>query len=623
MSETAAPGGVVQKPRRTLTRAVIRFAGDSGDGMQVTGEQFTTEAAWAGNDISTLPNFPAEIRAPAGTLFGVSSFQLQFGSQRVHTPGDQLDALVAMNPAALKVHQSDLKPGGILIVNTAAFDQRNLDKAGYAKNPLEDPGLGEKYRLYQVDISGMTKKALEDLALNAKEKERCKNFFALGLVSWIYTRPLDPTLDAIKKRFAKNPLFVEANTRALKAGHAFGETAEMFAEHYGVEAAEMPPGLYRSMTGNRALAWGLLAAAERTQIPVVFGAYPITPASSILEELAMHKRFRVRTFQAEDEIAAATSVIGAAFGGAIGITASSGPGIALKGEAIGLAVTAELPIVIFDIQRGGPSTGLPTKTEQADLMQALYGRNSESPVVVIAPCTPGDCFYIAYEAVRIAIKYMVPVMVLSDGYLANGSEPWLIPDVKTLPDIPVKFRTEREGFFPYLRDPATLARPWVRPGTPGLEHRIGGIEKQDVTGNISYDPENHDHMVKTRAEKVRRVAQEIPPTSINGPATGDVLVVGWGGTYGAITAAVEEAQLEGKPVASVHLRHLNPLPPDLGQILRQYRRVLVPEINSGQLVRVLRAEYLVDAVGYNRVSGMPLASQDILEAINQLVEAKQ
>ncbi|HXJ80159.1 MAG TPA: 2-oxoacid:acceptor oxidoreductase subunit alpha [Candidatus Methylomirabilis sp.] len=622
MSETAAPAGVVQKPRRTLTRAVIRFAGDSGDGMQVTGEQFTTEAAWAGNDISTLPNFPAEIRAPAGTLFGVSSFQLQFGSQRVYTPGDQLDALVAMNPAALKVHLPDLKPGGILIVNTAAFDQRNLDKAGYAKNPLEDPGLGEKFRLYQVDISGMTKTALEDLPLNAKEKERCKNFFALGLVSWIYTRPLDPTLDAIRKRFAKNQTFVEANTRVLKAGHAFGETAEMFSEHYGVEAAEMPPGLYRSMTGNRALAWGLLAAAERTNLPVVFGAYPITPASSILEELALHKRFRIRTFQAEDEIAAATSVIGAAFGGAIGVTASSGPGIALKGESIGLAVMAELPIVIFDIQRGGPSTGLPTKTEQADLMQALYGRNSESPIVVLAPCTPGDCFYIAYEAVRIAVKYMVPVMVLSDGYLANGSEPWLIPDPKTLPEIPVKFRTQTEGFFPYLRDPATLARPWVRPGTPGLEHRIGGIEKQDVTGNISYEADNHDHMVRTRAEKVRRVAQEIPPTSINGPVTGEVLVVGWGGTYGAITAAVEEAQMEGKSVASIHLRHLNPLPPDLGQILRQYRRVLVPEINSGQLVRVLRAEYLVDAVNYNRVGGMPLASQDILEAITQLVEAK-
>ncbi len=469
----------------------------------------------------------------------------------------------------------------------------------------------------------MTMKGLEDLPLNAKEKERCKNFFALGLVSWIYTRPLDPTLDAIKKRFAKNQTYVEANIRVLKAGHAFGETAEMFAEHYGVEPAEMAPGIYRSMTGNRALAWGLLAAAQRTQIPIVFGAYPITPASSILEELALHKSFRVRTFQAEDEIAAATSAIGASFGGALGVTASSGPGIALKGEAIGLAVTAELPLVIFDIQRGGPSTGLPTKTEQADLMQALYGRNSESPIVVIAPSTPGDCFFIAYEAVRIAIKYMVPVMVLSDGYLANGSEPWLIPDVTTLPDIPVNFRTDPEGFFPYLRDPATLARPWVRPGTPGLEHRIGGIEKQDVTGNISYEPDNHEHMVLTRAEKVRRVAQEIPPTSINGPATGDVLVVGWGGTYGAITAAVEEAQIEGKGVASVHLRHLNPLPPDLGQILRQYRRVLVPEINSGQLVRVLRAEYLVDAVGYNRVTGMPLASQDILEAINQILEEKR
>jgi 2-oxoglutarate ferredoxin oxidoreductase subunit alpha len=629
MSETVTPAPAVAKPRRTLTRAVIRFAGDSGDGMQVTGEQFTTEAAWAGNDISTLPNFPAEIRAPAGTLFGVSSFQLQFGSQRVYTPGDQLDTLVAMNPAALKVHLADLKPGGILIVNTAAFDQRNLEKAGYPKDekgepksPLNDPGLAEKFRLYQVDISGMTKKCLEDLPLNAKEKERCKNFFALGLVSWIYTRPLDPTLDAIKKRFAKNPTFVEANIRVLKAGHAFGETAEMFSEHYGIEAAEMPPGVYRSMTGNRALAWGLLAAAERTQIPIVFGAYPITPASSILEELALHKRWRVRTFQAEDEIAAVTSAIGASFGGAIGVTASSGPGIALKGEGIGLAVMAELPLVIFDIQRGGPSTGLPTKTEQADLMQALYGRNSESPIVVIAPCTPGDCFYIAYEAVRIAIKYMVPVMVLSDGYLANGSEPWLIPDPKSLPDIPVNFRTEKEGFQAYLRDAATLARPWVRPGTPGLEHRIGGLEKQDGNGNISYEPDNHDHMVRTRAEKVRRVAQEIPATVVNGPESGDVLVVGWGGTYGAITAAVEEAQMEGKSVASAHIRHLNPLPPDLGQILRQYRRVLVPEINSGQLVRVLRAEYLVDAVGFNRVRGMPLASQEILEAIHQLLEAK-
>jgi 2-oxoglutarate ferredoxin oxidoreductase subunit alpha len=619
MSDTMA-AATAAKPRRTLTRAVIRFAGDSGDGMQVTGEQFTTEAAWAGNDVSTLPNFPAEIRAPAGTLFGVSSFQLQFGSQRVYTPGDQLDALVAMNPAALKVHLPDLKPGGLLIVNTAAFEERNLTKAGYATNPLEDGALGEKYRLHLIDISGLTKTSLEDLPLSAKDKERCKNFFALGVVSWVYTRPLDPTLDAIKKRFAKNPTYVEANIRVLKAGHAYGETAEMFAEHYSIEPAEMAAGVYRSMTGNRALAWGLLAAAERTHVPIVFGAYPITPASDILHELAMHKRFRVRTFQAEDEIAAATSAIGASFGGCIGVTASSGPGIALKGEAIGLAVTAELPLVIFDIQRGGPSTGLPTKTEQADLMQALYGRNSESPVVVIAPSTPGDCFFIAYEAIRIAIKYMVPVMVLSDGYLANGSEPWLIPDVKTLPDITVGFRTEVEGFAPYQRDPATLARPWVRPGTPGLEHRIGGIEKQDVTGNISYDPENHDHMVRVRAEKVRRVAQEIPATSINGPQTGDVLVVGWGGTYGAITAAVEEAQADGKAVASVHLRHLNPLPPDLGQILRQYRKVLVPEINSGQLVRVLRAEYLVDAVGFNRVRGLPLQTQEIYEAITELLE---
>jgi 2-oxoglutarate ferredoxin oxidoreductase subunit alpha len=623
MSDAIAPARAEAKPRRTLTRAVIRFAGDSGDGMQVTGEQFTTEAAWAGNDISTLPNFPAEIRAPAGTLFGVSSFQLQFGSQRVYTPGDRLDCLVAMNPAALKVHLSDLKPGGLLIVNTAAFEKRNLDKAGYAANPLDEPALAERYRLHKVDMSGLTHQAIADLKLDTKEKDRTKNFFALGLVSWIYTRPLEPTLDWINKKFAKSAAIAEANTRVLKAGHAFGETAEFFEESYRVEPAEMAPGLYRAMTGNRALAWGLLAAAQRSTLPVVYGAYPITPASSVLEELAMHKRFRVRTIQAEDEIAAATAAIGASFGGAIGVTCSSGPGIALKGEAIGLAVTAELPLVIFNIQRAGPSTGMPTKTEQADLMQALYGRNSESPIVVLAPATPGDCFYIAYEAVRIAVKYMVPVMVLSDGFLANGSEPWLIPDPTTLPPIDVHFRTETEGFFPYLRDPATLARPWVQPGTPGLEHRIGGIEKQDVTGNISYDPENHDHMVRTRAEKVRRVGQEIPPTSINGPATGDLLVVGWGGTYGSITAAVERAQAAGKSVASIHLRHLNPLPPDLGHILREYRKVLVPEINSGQLVRVLRAEYLVDAVGFNRVRGLPLASDEIQDAINQLTGSQK
>jgi 2-oxoglutarate ferredoxin oxidoreductase subunit alpha len=623
MSQTTATVPAPVKPRRILDRAVVRFAGDSGDGMQLTGEQFTTEAAWAGNDIATLPNFPAEIRAPAGTLFGVSSFQLQFGSRRVYTPGDRLDCLVAMNPAALKVHLPDLKEGGLLILNTSAFEKKNLDRAGYVVNPLDDAALAERYRVHKIDITRLTVDALAGLPLNVREKDRCKNFFALGLVSWIYTRPIEPTLDWIKKRFTKNLDVAEANTRALKAGYHFGETAEIFSECYGVEPAEMAPGVYRSMTGNRALAWGILAAAQRTGLPVVYGAYPITPASDVLHELSLHKRFHVRTFQAEDEIAAVGAIIGAAFGGGIGLCATSGPGLALKSEGIALAVMAELPIVVFDIQRGGPSTGLPTKTEQADLMQALYGRNSECPVVVIAPSTPGDCFFVAYEAIRIAIKYMVPVIVLSDGYLANGAEPWLIPDPRNLPEIDVHFRTDAEGFHPYAREEATLARPWVRPGTPGLEHRIGGIEKQHVTGNVSYDPDNHDLMVRLRAEKVRRVAQEIPPTTINGPAGGDLLVVGWGGTYGAITAAVEEAQAAGKSVASIHLRHLSPLPPDLGQILRQYRRVLVPEINSGQLVRVLRAEYLVDAVGFNRVRGVPLATQDILEAVNQLLEGNR
>jgi len=623
MSETMATESATRKLRREIDRAVVRFAGDSGDGMQLTGEQFTTESAWAGNDLATFPNYPAEIRAPAGTLFGVSSFQIQFGSRRVYTPGDRLDCLVVMNPAALKVHLSDLKQGGLLILNTAAFEKRNLDKAGYATNPLDDPALGEHYRLHKVDITRLTKEALEGLPLGAKEKDRCKNFFALGLISWIYTRPIDPTLDWISKRFSKNPDLAEANTRALKAGYHFGETAEIFSECYGIEPAQMAPGVYRSMTGNRALAWGLLAAAERSGLPVVYGAYPITPASDILHELSIHKRFRVRTVQAEDEIAAVGAIIGAAYGGAIGACATSGPGMALKAEGVNLAITAELPIVVFDIQRAGPSTGMPTKTEQADLLMALYGRPSEAPVVILAPMTPGDCFYVAYEAVRIAVKYMVPVVVLSDGYLANGAEPWLIPDPKTLPAISVEFRTEKEGFFPYLRDDATLARPWVRPGTPGLEHRIGGIEKQDITGNVSYAPGNHDHMVRTRAEKIRRVAQEIPPTTINGPAAGDLLVVGWGGTYGAITAAVEEAQSDGKAVASIHLRHLNPLPPDLGQILRQYKRVLVPEVNLGQLVRVLRAEYLVDAVGFNQVRGEPLSTEEIRDAIVQLLEEKR
>ncbi len=623
MSDATASAPAVEKPRRQLDRAVVRFAGDSGDGMQVTGEQFATEAAWAGADLVTLPNFPAEIRAPAGTLFGVSSYQLQFGSRRVYTPGDRLDCLVAMNPAALRVHLADLKEGGLLIVNTASFEQKNLDRAGYTSNPLDDPALEDRYRLHKIDVTRLTMQALEGLSINVKEKERCKNFFALGLVSWIYTRPIEPTLGWIQKRFAKNAEIAEANTRALKAGYHFGETAEIFTECYGIEPAEMPPGLYRSITGNRALAWGILAAAQRTKLPVVYGAYPITPASDILHELSLHKRFGVRTFQAEDEIAAVGAVIGAAFGGAIGVCASSGPGMALKAEGINLAVMAELPIIVFDIQRAGPSTGLPTKTEQADLLMALHGRNSESPVVVLATMTPGDCFFIAYEAIRIAVKYMVPVIVLSDGYLASGAEPWLIPDLKRLPEIPVAFRTSPDGFFPYVRDEATLARPWVRPGTPGLEHRIGGLEKQHITGNVSYDPDNHELMVRLRAEKVRRVAQEIPPTTVSGPAAGDLLVVGWGSTYGTIAAAVEEAQQEGKAVASIHLRHLNPLPPDLGQILRQYERVLVPEINSGQLVRILRAEYLVDAVGFNRVRGLPLPVQEVRETIDQLLQEKK
>ena len=615
MSTGVAQDARSDKKTSELARAVIRFAGDSGDGMQVTGEQFTTESAVAGNDISTLPNFPAEIRAPAGTLFGVSSFQLQFGSQRVHTPGDHLDCLVAMNPAAFKVHLRDLKVGGILLVNSSAFEERNLDKAGYKENPLNDPALAERYRLHQVDMTRLTNQALEGTSLSSKDKSRCKNFFALGLVSWIYTRPLESTVAWVGRRFAKNPSIGEANVVVLKAGHAYGETAEIFEESFTIEPADLPPGLYRAITGNRALAWGLLAAAQRSTLPIVYGAYPITPASSVLEELAQHKRFGIRTIQAEDEIAAVTAAIGASFGGAIGVTCSSGPGICLKGEGIGLAVMAELPLVILDVQRGGPSTGLPTKTEQADLMLALYGRNSDCPIVIIAPSSPGDCFTMAYEAVRIAVKYMVPVMVLSDGYLANGSEPWLIPDVAAMPPIDVEFRTDPEGFFPYMRDPVTMARPWVRPGTPGLQYRIGGIEKEEITGNISYDPENHHRMVQTRAEKVQRVTAEIPPTEINGPESGDVLVVGWGGTSGAIRSAVERAQAEGVNVSAIHIRHMFPLPPDLGAILKRFRKVLVPEINSGQLVRIVRAEYLVDAIGFNKVRGLPLLSDEIHAAI--------
>ena len=615
---TAAP------PRRkeTLESAVIRFAGDSGDGMQITGSQFTNTTALFGNDLATFPDFPAEIRAPAGTLPGVSGFQIHFGARDIFTPGDAVDVLIAMNPAALKVNIADLKKGGILIVNVDNFKETDLKKAQIAVSPLEDRSL-EGYRLFPVELTKLTRAALKELGLDAKSMDRCKNFFALGMCYWLYNRSMEPTDRWLDEKFGSKPVLAEANKLAMKAGYAYCDATEAFQVTYEVPPAKLAPGVYRNLSGNTALAMGFVAAAQKAGLKLFQGSYPITPASDILHELSMYKEFGVVTFQAEDEIAAITSAIGAAYAGSLAITTTSGPGMALEGEAIGLATMVELPLVIADIQRGGPSTGLPTKTEQADLFQALFGRNSEAPVPVVAAASPGDCFWMALEASRIALKYMVPVIVLSDGYLANGAEPWRIPDVSELPKIPVQFRTEAEGFRPYEREPHTLARPWAVPGTPGLEHRIGGLEKQDVTGNISYDPENHDHMVRTRAEKVRRVAQEIPPTAVNGPTEGDVLVVGWGGTYGAITAAVEEAQMEGKGVASVHLRHLNPLPPDLGQILRQYRRVLVPEINSGQLVRILRAEYLVDAVGFNRVSGMPLASQEILGAINQILEEKR
>ena len=607
------------KRREQLDKVVIRFAGDSGDGMQLTGMQFTTESALAGNDIGTLPDFPAEIRAPAGTLAGVSGFQVNFSSLEVYTPGDNPDVLVVMNPAALKVNVGDLKHGGILLADQDGFDAGNLKKAGYASNPLEDGSLSQ-HQVFVVDMTGMTLAALEDLKLSNKVASRCKNFFALGLCSWLYNRPIDPTLKWIQDKFKRTPELVEANARVLKAGYHFGETAELFALQYEVKPARIAPGTYRNLTGNTALALGLVAAAAKAELPLFLGSYPITPASDILHELAQYKNFGVFTFQAEDEIAGVCSALGAAFGGAVGVTTSSGPGIALKQEAINLAVMVELPLVICNVQRGGPSTGLPTKTEQADLYQAIFGRNSDSPLPVLAAATPGDCFSMAYEAVRIAIKYMTPVILLTDGYLANGAEPWLIPRSEELPPIPVSFRTEREGFFPYLRDPETLARPWVRPGTPGLEHRIGGIEKEDVTGNISYAPANHELMTRARARKIAAVVQDVPPTAIRGEEVGDLLVVGWGSTYGAIAAAVDEVRGRGEKVSQVHLRYLNPLPPDLGDILRRFKTVLVPEMNMGQLLTILRATYLVDAIGLNKIQGQPFKVSEIAGKILRLLE---
>jgi len=609
------------KPVEQVHDVVIRFAGDSGDGMQLTGGRFTSETALLGNDLSTLPDFPAEIRAPAGSLPGVSGFQIHFSDEDILTPGDAPDVLVAMNPAALKTNLRDLPKGAVLIVNTDAFTDRNLDKAGYAANPLEDGSLAH-FHVHAVALTTLTQEAVKEAGITKREAERSKNMFALGLMSWLYNRPTEATIGFLERKFAKRPDIAEANVRAFKAGYNYGETSEDFAVSYEVAPARLPPGRYRNITGNQALAAGLVAAGVKSGLPLFLGAYPITPASGILEELARYKQFGVRTFQAEDEIAAAGAALGASFGGSLGVCTSSGPGVVLKMETIGLAVTLELPLLIIDVQRAGPSTGMPTKPEQADLLLVMFGRNAESPVPVVAASTPGGCFHAAIEAARIALKYRTPVFLLSDAYLANGAEPWLIPDPNALKDISTEFadRPNDDGRFqPYLRDPQTLARPWAIPGTPGLEHRIGGLEKQDVTGNVSYDPENHDAMVRLRARKVAGVASDIPELAVDHDPGAKLLVLGWGGTYGPITAAVKRVRADGGKVAQAHLQYLNPLPRNTGEVLRRYERVLLPEMNLGQLLRLVRAEFLVDAVGYNRVRGLPFTSAELADAIEGML----
>jgi len=611
-----------EQPLTELEQVTIRFAGDSGDGIQLTGRQFTVTTAIIGNDLSTLPDFPAEIRAPAGSLPGVSGFQINFSSKDIRTPGDEPNVLVAYNPAALKVNIGDLVEGGYLIVNEDAFTSGNLDKAGYQGNPLEDGSL-TRFRLIKVPLSTLTQNALASTGLGKKDTERCKNFFSLGMMYWLYDRPMEPTLEWIADKFSKNPQIAEANAMALKAGYNFADTTELFGQHFTVKKATLPPGFYRNVTGNEATALGFIAASRLSGLPLFYGSYPITPASDILHELSRHRNFGVKTFQAEDEIAAVAATIGAAYTGAIGLTGTSGPGVALKSEAIGLAVMTELPIIIANVQRGGPSTGLPTKTEQADLLQAMFGRNGECPVAIVAPATPGECFTMAVEAVRIALKHMVPVFYLSDGYLANGAEPWQVPAASDLPKIEVNFAKSipegSEKFMPYARDPQTLARPWAIPGTPGLEHRIGGLEKQDVTGNVSYDPHNHEHMIRTRAEKVERIALDIPDVEILGKPEGKLLVIAWGGTYGAVTSAVEQVQAQGKSVSAIHLRYLNPFPKNLGSILQRFEKVLVPEINMGQLRLLLRAKFLVDAIGLNQMQGKPFKISHIIKKINEVL----
>ncbi|MEK2488433.1 2-oxoacid:acceptor oxidoreductase subunit alpha [Kitasatospora purpeofusca] len=605
------------KPIRRLDRVIIRFAGDSGDGMQLTGDRFTSETASFGNDLSTLPNFPAEIRAPAGTLPGVSSFQLHFADHDILTPGDAPNVLVAMNPAALKANLPDLPRGASIIVNTDEFTKRALAKVGYGADPLGDGSL-EGYHLHKVPLTTLTLEALKESGLARKDAERAKNMFALGMLSWMYHRPTHGTEAFLRTKFAKKPQIAEANISAFRAGWNFGETTETFAVSYEVPPAKLPPGRYRNISGNLALSYGLIAASRRSGLPLYLGSYPITPASDILHELSRHKNFGVRTFQAEDEIAGIGAALGAAFGGALGVTTTSGPGVALKSETIGLAVSLELPLLVVDIQRGGPSTGLPTKTEQADLLQAMFGRNGEAPVPIVAPATPAECFDAALEAARIAVTYRTPVFLLSDGYLANGSEPWRIPEVDELPAIEPDFATgpnrEDGAFWPYLRDPQTLARPWAVPGTPGLEHRIGGIEKQDGTGNISYDPANHDFMVRTRQAKVDGI--EVPDLEVDDPSgEARVLVLGWGSTYGPITAAVRRVRADGGEVAQTHLRNLNPFPANLGTVLRSYDKVIVPEMNLGQLALLLRGTYLVDAQSYNQVRGLPFKAAQLADVL--------
>ena len=609
----------VKKKISEVDQATIRFAGDSGDGMQLTGSQFSDNTAIFGNDLATLPDFPAEIRAPKGSLAGVSSFQLQFSNKDIHTPGDDLDVLVAMNPAGLKVHLGDLKDNGMLIINTANFTPKNIKLAGYEESPL-DGSLLDGYQAIKVDMTKLVATVLEKIELSSKLKARSTNMFALGLLYWLYGRSLDSSVNFIQKKFAKTPDIVEANIKALNAGYYYGETLEVIKTTYRVNKAKFEKGKYRNIMGNNALAFGLLTAAQRSGLDLYYGGYPITPASDILHYLAQYKNFGVKTFQAEDEIAGVVSAIGAAFAGDLAITATSGPGVALKSEALGLAVITELPLVLVNVQRGGPSTGLPTKTEQSDLNQAMYGRNGEAPMVVLAPETPADCFMMAYEACRIALKYMIPVILLSDGYIANGSEPWKIPDVNTLPEMETRILKKKEGFAPFNHGNPDLARPWALPGTPGMEHRIGGLEKWEETGHVSYDPENHQKMVELRQEKVDIIARDLAPAKPFGKESGDLLVIGWGGTHGALRSAVETAQNEGMAVSHLHLRYLNPLPRNLGEILVKFQKVMIAELNLGQLAAIIRAKFLVDAIGLNKVQGKPFTQTEVFNKITELVK---